>query len=208
MRPSRRHPTGGGGLGGRVGSLSGGLSPVSPLRCHVTRAAEGVTAATSEAGHREPWGVTAAGDPVAAGFVENLARPGGNATGFMAGEYGIAAKWLELLKEIAPSVTRAEGVTAATSEAGHREPWVDHGLAGGLPVGSRENRGIAAVGQPPNASAASPATGREARPESACPRRPWKGQGTSNSFVAAMPVRDLQFRANDLRADGHPFVVT
>jgi putative ABC transport system substrate-binding protein len=45
-------------------------------------------------------------DPVAAGFVDSLARPGGNATGFIASEYGIAAKWLELLKEIAPTVTR------------------------------------------------------------------------------------------------------
>src|SRR5262245_44880058 len=45
-------------------------------------------------------------DPVAAGFVDSLARPGGNATGFMIGEYGIAAKWLELLKEIAPNTTR------------------------------------------------------------------------------------------------------
>jgi putative ABC transport system substrate-binding protein len=45
-------------------------------------------------------------DPVAAGFVDSLARPGGNATGFMVSEYGIAAKWLELLKEIAPNVTR------------------------------------------------------------------------------------------------------
>ena len=46
-------------------------------------------------------------DPVAAGFVDRLARPGGNATGFVLFEYGISAKWLELLKEIAPSVTRA-----------------------------------------------------------------------------------------------------
>jgi putative ABC transport system substrate-binding protein len=46
-------------------------------------------------------------DPVAAGFVDSLARPGGNATGFVLFEYGISAKWLELLKEIAPSVTRA-----------------------------------------------------------------------------------------------------
>src|SRR5262249_6015849 len=46
-------------------------------------------------------------DPVAAGFVDSLARPGGNATGFMAFEYGISGKWLELLKEIAPSATRA-----------------------------------------------------------------------------------------------------
>jgi putative ABC transport system substrate-binding protein len=46
-------------------------------------------------------------DPVGAGFVESLARPGGNATGFTQFEYGIGAKWLELLKEIAPHVTRA-----------------------------------------------------------------------------------------------------
>jgi putative ABC transport system substrate-binding protein len=45
-------------------------------------------------------------DPVGSGFVESLARPGGNATGFIVFEYGIGAKWLELLKEIAPSVTR------------------------------------------------------------------------------------------------------
>jgi putative tryptophan/tyrosine transport system substrate-binding protein len=46
-------------------------------------------------------------DPVGAGFVSSLARPGGNATGFTGFEYGISAKWLELLKEIAPRVTRA-----------------------------------------------------------------------------------------------------
>ena len=45
-------------------------------------------------------------DPVGAGFVESLARPGGNATGFMVFEYSLAGKWLELLKEIAPGVTR------------------------------------------------------------------------------------------------------
>jgi putative ABC transport system substrate-binding protein len=46
-------------------------------------------------------------DPVGAGFVDSLARPGGNATGFINFEYGISAKWLELLKQIAPGVTRA-----------------------------------------------------------------------------------------------------
>jgi ABC-type uncharacterized transport system substrate-binding protein len=46
-------------------------------------------------------------DPVGAGFVDSLARPGGNATGFTLSEYGISGKWLELLKEIAPRVTRA-----------------------------------------------------------------------------------------------------
>jgi putative tryptophan/tyrosine transport system substrate-binding protein len=45
-------------------------------------------------------------DPVGAGFVANLARPGGNITGFTLFEYGISAKWLELLKEIAPGITR------------------------------------------------------------------------------------------------------
>jgi putative tryptophan/tyrosine transport system substrate-binding protein len=46
-------------------------------------------------------------DPVSGGFVESLARPGSNATGFTVFEYGISGKWLELLKEIAPRVTRA-----------------------------------------------------------------------------------------------------
>jgi putative tryptophan/tyrosine transport system substrate-binding protein len=45
-------------------------------------------------------------DPVGAGFVASLARPGGNATGFTMFEYGMSGKWLELLKEIAPRVTR------------------------------------------------------------------------------------------------------
>jgi len=46
-------------------------------------------------------------DPVGAGFVDSLGRPGGNATGFVQFDYAISGKWLELLKEIAPSVTRA-----------------------------------------------------------------------------------------------------
>jgi putative ABC transport system substrate-binding protein len=45
-------------------------------------------------------------DPVGGGYVESLAQPGGNATGFMNWEYSMGGKWLELLKEIAPSVTR------------------------------------------------------------------------------------------------------
>jgi putative ABC transport system substrate-binding protein len=45
-------------------------------------------------------------DPLGAGFVDSLARPGGNATGFMIYEYSLSGKWLELLKEIAPGVMR------------------------------------------------------------------------------------------------------
>jgi len=57
-------------------------------------------------------------DPVGAGFVESLARPGGNVTGFTTFEYGISAKWLELLKEIAPRVTRAAVIRDAAIASG------------------------------------------------------------------------------------------
>jgi putative tryptophan/tyrosine transport system substrate-binding protein len=57
-------------------------------------------------------------DPVGAGFVESLARPGGNATGFTVFEYSIAGKWLELLKEIAPHVTRAAVLRDSAIAAG------------------------------------------------------------------------------------------
>ena len=57
-------------------------------------------------------------DPVGAGFVDSLARPGGNATGFVQFEYGLSGKWLELLKEIAPRVTRAAILRDAAIPAG------------------------------------------------------------------------------------------
>jgi putative ABC transport system substrate-binding protein len=57
-------------------------------------------------------------DPVGAGLVESLARPGGNVTGFTVFEYGIGAKWLELLKEIAPHVTRAAVIRDAAIASG------------------------------------------------------------------------------------------
>ena len=63
-------------------------------------------------------------DPVGAGFVDSLARPGGNATGFVSFEYGLSAKWLELLKEIAPKVTRVAVI---------RDPNIPLGLASSLP---------------------------------------------------------------------------
>jgi putative tryptophan/tyrosine transport system substrate-binding protein len=57
-------------------------------------------------------------DPVGAGFVDSLARPGGNATGFVQFEYGISGKWLELLKEIAPGITRVAVLRDAAIAAG------------------------------------------------------------------------------------------
>jgi len=57
-------------------------------------------------------------DPIGAGFVSSLSRPGGNATGFIAYEYTIAAKWLELLKQIAPHVTRAAVMRDASIASG------------------------------------------------------------------------------------------
>src|SRR5207247_7612325 len=54
-----------------------------------------------------PTVFTGVGDPVGAGFVDSLARPGGSATGFISFEWSISGKWLELLKQIAPGVTRA-----------------------------------------------------------------------------------------------------
>ena len=58
-------------------------------------------------------------DPVGAGFVASLARPGGNATGFTPFEFGVGAKWLELLKEVMPSMTRAAVI---------RDPAIASGL--------------------------------------------------------------------------------
>jgi ABC-type uncharacterized transport system substrate-binding protein len=57
-------------------------------------------------------------DPVGSGFVESLAQPGGNVTGFMMFEYDLSAKWLELLKQIAPTVTRAAVLRDAAVTAG------------------------------------------------------------------------------------------
>ena len=57
-------------------------------------------------------------DPVGAGFVASLARPGGNATGFLMFEYGLSGKWLELLKQIAPGVTRVAALRDPTIASG------------------------------------------------------------------------------------------
>ncbi len=99
-------------------------------------------------------------DPVGAGFVESLARPGGNATGFTPFEYSTSAKWLELLREIAPSVTRVAVLREPTNPGGIgqfvgiQSAMPSHGLAlrpidGGADAGEIEHA-IAAFAREPN----------------------------------------------------------
>jgi putative tryptophan/tyrosine transport system substrate-binding protein len=73
-------------------------------------------------------------DPVGAGYVDSLARPGGNATGFTIFEYAIAGKWLELLKEIAPGVTRAAVLRESAIAAGPAQFGVIQAVASSLGV--------------------------------------------------------------------------
>src|SRR5262249_30262313 len=73
-------------------------------------------------------------DPVGAGFVETLAHPGGNTTGFMQYEYSMSGKWLELLKEIAPGVKRAAVLRDAAIAAGAGQFGVIQSLAPQLGV--------------------------------------------------------------------------
>src|SRR6266481_77211 len=77
---------------------------------------------------------TAVADPVGAGYVDSLARPGGNATGFLVWEYSIAGKWLELLKEIAPGVTRAAVVRESATATGPGQFGVIQAAAAALGV--------------------------------------------------------------------------
>jgi putative ABC transport system substrate-binding protein len=73
-------------------------------------------------------------DPVAGGFVDSLARPGGNATGFMLFEYSISGKWLELLKQIAPGVTRVAVLGNTDTSTGPAQFGVIQAVAPALRV--------------------------------------------------------------------------
>jgi putative ABC transport system substrate-binding protein len=100
------------------------------------------------------------GDPVAAGFVESLAQPGGNATGFMTFEYGMGGKWLELLKQIAPPVRRVGVLRDPAIPTGPAQFGVIQAAAppAGMevrPIDVRETgeieRGVASLAHTPNA---------------------------------------------------------
>ena len=73
----------------------------------ILASASASVAALQQVSHSVPIVFTNVIDPVGAGFVLSLSRPGGNITGFSAFEYSLSGKWLELLKQIAPGVTRA-----------------------------------------------------------------------------------------------------
>ena len=75
------------------------------------------TAALQQATRTVPIVFALVSDPISAGFVASLAKPGGNITGFTNIDYTVAAKWLELLKEIAPNVTRAGVIRDPTAIA-------------------------------------------------------------------------------------------
>jgi len=101
----------------------------------------------------------AVADPVGAGFVDSMARPGGNATGFIAFEYALSAKWLELLKEIAPGVTRVAVLRDSAIPSGVGQFTVIQTAATSLgvetlPVSMRDAAGIepavAAFARPAN----------------------------------------------------------
>jgi len=106
-----------------------------------------------------PTVFTGVGDAVGAGFVDSLARPGGNVTGFIAFEFSISGKWLELLKEIAPGVTRAVVLRDTELSSGASQFAVIQALAPSLRVevnpvnvsGAAEiERAVAAFARTPN----------------------------------------------------------
>jgi ABC-type uncharacterized transport system substrate-binding protein len=77
-----------------------------------------VVGAFQQATHTVPIVFASVADPVGAGFVDSLARPGGNITGFLLFEFGLAGKWLDVLKQIAPQVTRVAVIRDPKTPAG------------------------------------------------------------------------------------------
>src|SRR4030081_932236 len=114
----------------------------------------------AQAANTVPVVFMAAVDPVGAGLVESLAHPGGNATGFMQFDYSLSGKWLEMLRQIAPAVTRAGVIRDVTVASGIGQFAVIQSVASSLgvdvvPIGAREEReiesGIAKIARARNA---------------------------------------------------------
>jgi putative tryptophan/tyrosine transport system substrate-binding protein len=115
--------------------------------------------ALERASRTVPIVFVAVADPVGAGFVESLARPGGHITGFSIFEYGMSSKWLELLKEIAPRVTRVAVIRDQSLTSGTAQFAAVQSVAPSFgvelsPVGVRDageiERGVAGFARTPN----------------------------------------------------------
>ena len=118
----------------------------------------GPVSALQQATRTVPIVFATAVDPVGAGFVDSLAQPGGNATGFMADEYSLSGKWLEVLKQIAPSVRRVAVLRNPAISSGPAQFGVIQAAAPSLgmevsPLNVRDTgeieRGIAAFARSP-----------------------------------------------------------
>lgn len=116
------------------------------------------TPALLQASHTVPIVSAQFIDPVGAGYVESLARPGGNVTGFVQFEYNLAGKWLEVLKELAPRVTRV-GILREPGAAGVGQWAIIQAVAQTLgvelkPIDSRDakelERAVSAFARAPN----------------------------------------------------------
>jgi len=134
-------------------------------------------AAVQQATRTVPIVFTIILDPVGAGLVESLARPGGNATGFTVNEYGFGAKWLELLKEIAPGVKRVAIIREAGTTVGGGQLAAIQAVAPALgmeliPIGVRDageiERGVTVFARSPQWRPdrhGERASGRSSRPD-------------------------------------------
>jgi ABC-type uncharacterized transport system substrate-binding protein len=118
-----------------------------------------IVAALQQATGTLPIVFAGVADPVGAGFVASLARPGGNVTGFTPFEFSISGKWLELLKELAPGVTRVAVVRDAAQVSGGAQWGAIQAVAPSLgvelrPVGMRDageiESGVSAFAREPN----------------------------------------------------------
>ena len=121
--------------------------------------ASATTGPLLQATHTVPVVFVQVAEPVGAGFVETLSRPGGNATGFMLYEYGIGAKWLELLREIVPGVKRVAFLQTFAVAAGPGQFGAMQALAPSLgvevrPINVRDageiERAMTALARPAN----------------------------------------------------------
>jgi ABC-type uncharacterized transport system substrate-binding protein len=112
---------------GDIGRHAADLATLAPdvIVAHGTSTVRPLLQAT----HTVPIVFPVAADPVGGGLVDSLARPGGNVTGFMVSDYNISGKWLELLQQIAPGVTRAAVLRDPTQGSGNSEFAVVQALA-------------------------------------------------------------------------------